>query len=162
MPPRRPPAWREVPAELRERVDALLADAGAVPELGPSRAWAAFVVVWGRQSAPLPRWRWEQLRRVLRRLDRYAAHGRGQAGAGIGVLVDLMLAHRLELPWEPSLPAPASLAYFLPELERISRKWRRDQDPERRRRSAEHRARRGHRYERQGRELRKRGRRRGR
>lgn len=153
--------WEGRQDELAERLQALLADAEVVPELGPSRAHAAFWLVWGR-SGRMRRARWEQLRRVLSRLDLYAEHGRGRRGAGLEVLIGQLLAHRqaLDEPWlfgatDPP-PAPASLAFYLPELERRSRDWRRRGDADRRQTSAEWRARRGVQYERQAKELRKR------
>lgn len=116
-----------------------------------SRAWAAFFCLFGRPR-PHGLRRHRQLERVFARLDRH-----GGPGAGLDVLVAMMVGHRDAIAAAEPLPAPATLAYFLPDLERLSRKWRRDQSPVRRANAAEHRRRRGDRvdaYEAQGRELR--------
>jgi hypothetical protein len=147
--------WVEggVPTAVGLRLAALVADAREIPSLAPSRGWAAFFELFG-PSGPISHSQRQRLARILRRLDRYASHGQGSPGAGLELLVELMVGHRRALLWEDRLPRPATLAYFLPELDRTSKKWRRDNDPDRRRRSEEWRRRRGMNFEAQGRELR--------
>ena len=67
--------------------------------------------------------RWgERLDRALARLDRYADFGAGRDGAGLEIALELVdgIAR-----WRRGAPRPASLAYFIPLLEEISKDWRR-------------------------------------
>jgi hypothetical protein len=68
------------------------------------------------------------LDQALSRLDRYADFGRGREGAGLDFAYGLMEACAEAVRWESRRQeAPGSLAYFVPVLEEVSKKWRRDQ-----------------------------------
>jgi hypothetical protein len=60
---------------------------------------------------------------VLQRLDRYAAQGEGQAGAGMSVLEGQLDAAAYSIRWYQGI-LPGHLAYFLPELEETARRWK--------------------------------------
>jgi hypothetical protein len=73
--------------------------------------------------------RWgKRLDRALARLDRYADFGAGRVGAGLEVALGLIETEAEEVRWRRR-KRPASLAYFIPVLEEMSKDWRRKQAP---------------------------------
>lgn len=98
---------------------------------GPGRAAqavAAYEQVF-EQPARFSFRRWgARLERVAVRIDRYAEEGRGRPGAWLEELEALLADHR-ERAAAGTAAQPMSLAYFLPELERRSKRLRRQHKP---------------------------------
>src|SRR4051812_16720661 len=67
----------------------------------------------------------KRLDRVLDRLDRYAHFGAGREGAGLDYASALIEAAAEECRWRRGASRPQSLAYFIPLLEEVSKRWRR-------------------------------------
>ena len=71
--------------------------------------------------------RWgERLDQALARLDRYSHFGVGREGAGLDFAIELLEGEAEEVRWGRR-KAPKSLAYYVPLLEDISKRWRRGQ-----------------------------------
>jgi hypothetical protein len=84
-----------------------------------SAADELFSIVFDRSPCPARGGRRAQLDRALLRCDRHAPGGRAERGAGAAQLIRLML--------RPVDVAPASVAFYAPPLDRLSKSWRRDQ-----------------------------------
>lgn len=106
----------------------LLVDAQLYPPLATSRAWACFYALFG-PSARISRRQRDRLERLLSRMDR-VAWGRPayEGGAGLEALLYVMVDH-YDLAERGEAPRPASIAYFLPELSKRCRGWRREARP---------------------------------
>jgi hypothetical protein len=107
------------------------ASAGSAPGAPPGATAALlerFTELFGAPDRFSHR-RWgARLDQALSRLDRYADFGRGREGAGLDFAFGLMEACAEALRWESRRrEPPGSLAYFVPVLEEVSKKWRRDQ-----------------------------------
>jgi hypothetical protein len=100
-----------------------------------------------RRPARFSHRRWgDRLDRALRRLDRYADLGQGRAGYGLELALELIRGEPeawADVEADPPVSSPASLAYFVPVLDAVSKSYRRAFKPRikaerRRKRAAAH------------------------
>lgn len=140
----------QVPDFARQRLEALVAEAQADPARAVALSFPAFQLVFERRPLTLSRGFARLLRRALACCDRWRWSDGARAGAGFEELVGMMVAHRIRLEGPPSQAQlrgfqhprqwPRSPAYFAVPLRKRARQWRREHDPDRRRRSRAFRA----------------------
>lgn len=121
--PGRSPRWQPPPQKNSSQEGS----ARPAEPAGRAALLERFAALFGEPRFSHRQWG-DRLDRALARLDRYADFGTGRSGAGVEFALNLLEATAEDSDaFAPC--SPASLAYFVPILDSISKEWRRAHRP---------------------------------